>query len=225
MIPVYIINRNRLAAMRKLIAWLLDAGTERIVIVDNDSQYPPLVDYYKHDLEQGVTLVHAGRNAGPQIFWEREMQHWQDTPYVVTDSDLVPSACCPKDLIAKLDSILKQYVRKGKAGPNLRIDNLPDVVPFKHKIIQQCQGFWQHRLSHECFEAAIDTTFALYRAHSNWVDSSPASGIRMDFPYVMEHTPWYSWPLTEEDEYFGRTCLTAPISNIAGYWKEAGWKG
>jgi len=211
--------------MRRLIAWLLEAGTEKITIVDNDSTYPPLLSYYKNDLESGVSLIHTGRNAGPMIFWELELQQAQNTPFVLTDSDVVPADCCPKDLIKKLEFVLGEYRTKGKVGPGLRIDNIPDALPFKDRVLRENKCFWQTRLSHECFEAAIDTTFALYRAHSGWVDSSPAASIRMDFPYVVEHTPWYSWPLTEEDEFFGRTSLPHPISNIAGYWKLHGWQG
>jgi len=44
-IPVYFNNFNRHDAMRRMIDWLQDAGTKRIVILDNASTYPPLLEY------------------------------------------------------------------------------------------------------------------------------------------------------------------------------------
>lgn len=222
-IPVYIVNRDRVGCTKRLVDWLLAAGTERVVIVDNASTYPPLLKFYE-ELPAGVELHQVGRNAGPLVCWQDELHLRQETPFVVTDADVVPSDCCPKDLVVKLLSMFEKFPNCRKVGPGLRTDNIPDTLPFKQKIVEENKQFWTTRVSSEAFRASIDTTFALYRTKASWPGHCPDNGIRMDFPYVAEHTPWYSWPLTEEDEYFGERCLTHPISNIAGYWREAGWK-
>src|SRR5271166_4067804 len=123
-IPVYLNNRDRLTTTRTTVDWLLSAGTRRIVILDNDSSYPPLLKYYKA-LPVGVSVEFLGANAGPWAFWDREMHLQQHTPYVVTDSDLVPAEECPKDLISKLQVLLSNRPESGKVGPGLKIDDVP----------------------------------------------------------------------------------------------------
>lgn len=220
-IPVYIVNRDRLTSTKKLIDWLIVAGTERIVVLDNDSTYPPLLEYYQN-LPGQVAVQFMGRNAGPWVFWEQKMNEREspDHPYVVTDSDVVPADCCPKDLIQKLAGLIPQFPERRKFGPGLRIDNLPDALPFKERVIREQTSYWHHRLSSECFSAPIDTTFALYWPQSIFSDSMPATGVRMDFPYVFEHWPWYQWPPSEEDEYYYSRAEIS-FANVVGYVAEA----
>src|SRR5271154_6345144 len=108
LIPVYITNRDRLTAPKKLVEWLLvtkDVG--QITILDNDTTYPPVLDWYEtlHD----VVVTKMNRNGGPWVFWELEMQKSQPTPYIVTDSDMVPSDGCPDDIIEKMRVLLETY--------------------------------------------------------------------------------------------------------------------
>jgi hypothetical protein len=46
-IPVIINNYNRLTSLKLLIASLEKRGYQNIIIVDNNSTYQPLLDYYK----------------------------------------------------------------------------------------------------------------------------------------------------------------------------------
>ena len=125
-IPVFIVNRNRLGALRQLVDWLLAAGTQRIVIMDNASDYPPLLSYYQH-LPEGVKLMLMPDNHGPYVLWEQGVHKLLDTPYVVTDSDVVPADFCPQDLIGALLAALQRWPDAKKVGTALRIDNLPDA--------------------------------------------------------------------------------------------------
>ena len=45
-IPIFINARDRLGVMKKLIDWLLNAGYRNLIILDNNSTYPPLLEYY-----------------------------------------------------------------------------------------------------------------------------------------------------------------------------------
>src|ERR1019366_9044842 len=112
-IPVYITNRDRLTTTKDLVNWLKSAGTRRIIILDNASSYPPLLEYYKV-LPDGVTVHLLGRNLGPWAFWQEGLHRLQSTPYVVTDSDLVPASECPKDLVSKLNVLLHNRPESGK---------------------------------------------------------------------------------------------------------------
>jgi hypothetical protein len=203
--PVYINNRDRLTTVRATVNWLLQAGTQKIVILDNASTYPPLLEYYRDDLPKGVTVDYLGQNAGPWAFWDRHMHLQQRTPYIVTDSDLVPADECPKDLIHKLSALLKERPESGKVGPGLKIDDVPDAAGSGCGMATE-KSYWTRRYNKEAFLANIDTTFALYPAGSDgkvgpWFDNE--NNLRMDSPYVMRHSPWYETvPLSVEEEYY-----------------------
>lgn len=203
-IPVFITNRDRLTSVKSLVEWLLSAGTRRVVIVDNASTYSPLLDYYKA-LPMGVSVHLLGRNLGPWAFWQEGMHKSQSTPYVVTDSDLVPDKNCPKDLIQKLNTLLHIRPESGKVGPGLKISDVPDVIGSGcDKSVEA--SYWLNRYSAEAFLAPIDTTFALYAAYSDGqighTFDNP-NNLRMDIPYLVCHRPWYETiPLSSEEEYY-----------------------
>ncbi len=146
-------------------------------------------------------------NLGPWRFWETFQYSYQRTPYIVTDSDLVPADCCPVDLIGKMLNVLQQYPECGKVGPGLRLDNLPDLSRefITHGDGKGWEGegiYWQRRHPSGAFSAPIDTTFAMYAPGSPWVPAG-WQNLRLDTPYVVEHTPWYiSKPFSDEDQYY-----------------------
>jgi hypothetical protein len=215
-IPVFIVNKNWLTPMRKLIDWLIVNGTKRIVILDNGSTYPPLLDYYR-SLPAEVELRPGDPNDWQYRFWNKKIYEEFDTPYVMTDPDVFPADCCPGDLIMRLWGVLQQRRQYGKVGPGLRIDNLPDAHPAKASIVAGQSHYWKSPLGGGYFSAAIDTTFAIYGERSSWVDHS--HGIRMDFPYVFEHYPWYIWPLTEEAKFYVRNVNRNVPSGIV-WWTD-----
>lgn len=197
MSPVFIINRNRVTTTKQLVDWLLKAKTQRIVIVDNASTYPALLEYYKN-LPEGVEMLPLGRNIGRLSFWEAGIDKLQSGPYIVTDSDVVPADICPLDLIDKLESLLRTHVSYQKIGVSIRLDNLPET-PWREGIIEGQQQYWKKKVG-QCWDAPVDTTFAIYR--SGWVDPEWGRAIRTDAPYLIEHRPWYVWPLDEEEKYY-----------------------
>lgn len=201
-VPVFIVNRNRVTTTRDLVNWLKDAGTKSITILDNDSDYPPLLEYYQ-SLPEGVTVYKTGGNLGCQVFWNPLRWHLvQNTPYVLTDSDIVPDVQCPKDLMRHLLALLDRFPKAGKVGTGLRLDNIPDCYSHKIEVQKWEARFWKKKACQGAFFADIDTTFALYPAKTGW--SNHNGNIRTDFPYVAEHRPWYvdSKNLPKEDQYY-----------------------
>jgi hypothetical protein len=211
-IPIFIVNRNRLDAMRSLIAWLLNAGSRRIVIIDNNSNYAPLLAYYG-TLPAGVKLMLMTENHGPYVFWQQGVHQALDTPYVVTDSDLVPPDFCPADLMPALLAALQRFPDAGKVGPGLRIDNLPDAYREVDTVRKWESQFWELPLGGGSYAAPIDTTFALYPAHAAF--SREARNIRLGYPYLLEHTPWYAddAALSEEEAFY-----RANTSPVFSHW-------
>jgi len=210
-IPVYITNRNRLSTTSALVNWLLESGTNRVTILDNDSTYKPLLAYYEN-LSTKVQLLRLGENVGPWAFWAKKFHLNQKLPYIVTDSDLVPDRLCPLDLIGKLMEYLVKYPECQKVGPGLRIDDGPDLEGERK--------FWGKRCDSGAFYAAIDTTFALYDHMAETDQYGFAVGsernLRLDKPYLMRHMPWYATlPLSEEENYY-RAHANPCWSTVAG---------
>ncbi len=204
-IPVFIVNRNRLHAMRQLVHWLLAAGTRRVVILDNASNYAPLLDWYKA-LPAGVNALLLPDNHGPYVLWQQGVHRVLDTPYVLTDSDIVPAPFCPADLIGALLAQLQRFPDAKKVGPALRIDNLPHHYGEVDTVRKWESQFWEHPVAPGVFAAPIDTTFALYAPRAEF--SNEPCNLRLGHPYIAEHTPWYvdeAAPDEEERHYRANT--------------------
>lgn len=204
-IPVFIVNRNRLQALQRLVHWLLDAGTRRVVILDNASNYPALLQWYQA-LPPGVNALLLPDNHGPYVLWQQGVHRVLDTPYVLTDSDIVPASFCPADLIGALLQQLQRFPDAKKVGPALRIDNLPDHYAEVDTVRKWESQFWEHPVAPGVFAAPIDTTFALYPPRAEF--SNEPCNLRLGHPYIVEHTPWYvndAAPDAEERHYRAHT--------------------
>ena len=213
-IPVVINNFNRLDCLIKLLNWLNNAGMRNIVIIDNGSTFPPLLEYYK---TIGCEVV-RGENLGPLAIWKTK-QLWRrirGNYFVYTDVDVVPDEGCPLDAIDFLLRFLIAHPNIEKIGFGLRIDDLPDCYEKKSDVIAWEKQYWLDRYGGEFFNARVDTTFALYRpfaAGGWWLNS-----VRTDYPYVAGHLPWYqnSKLPSDEDVYYVKNSLTGVSS-----WSEA----
>src|SRR5208282_129655 len=223
-IPVYIINRNNLdRGFRDLVCWLNKVGMSHIEVLDNDSTYPPLLEYYK---ECPAIITKIGQNLGPYVFWDTNRQLYSLSPYVVTDSDVVPDKDCPDDLVGKMLEVFQRYRASGcvKVGPGLRIDNLPDHYKAKDAVIRwETQNFNNKNSEGDAYSTSIDTTFALYWSKSNAchpVHLPPHNHYRLAAPYVIEHRPWYADTenLIEEDKYYE----AHRGSTSWGHWRRTG---
>lgn len=67
-IPIIINNRNRLTYMKMLISSLEKRGYNNIYIIDNDSTYPPLLDYYSKECIYPV--FYLNKNVGYNALWD-----------------------------------------------------------------------------------------------------------------------------------------------------------
>ena len=210
-VPVFIINRNRLGALRQLVDWLGAAGTRRVIILDNASDYPPLLAYYAQ-LPAGVKTLLLPENHGPYVLWQQGVHKLLDTPYVVTDSDVVPAGFCPQDLVGALLAQLQRHPDARKVGAALRIDNLPDSYGEADTVRKWESQFWEHPVAPGVFAAPVDTTFAIYPAFGEF--SNDAGNLRLGHPYIAEHTPWYvdEAALSTEERYY-RDHTSATFSN------------
>jgi len=187
-VPIIINNRNRLDFLKKMIGWLRDVGYKNIVILDNMSNYEPLLEYYQ---TAPVKVIALKENLGHLAFWKSGVyrQFYKDY-YVYTDPDLVPVEECPKDFMNYFFELLNKYNDVEKVGFGLKIDDLPDHYDRKKEVIEWEKKFWTTQREPGVYDAALDTTFALYRPYTNgaiWVQNA----LRTGRPYLMRHLPWY----------------------------------
>ncbi len=208
-ITVFIITRDRLETLQQLLAWLKKQGLRRIVFIDNDSALPPLVDFLN---TTDFQVLETGRNVGHTVAWSAGIIKLllPDDFYIVTDPDIIPIDDCPDDVLRHFLAIHKKYPSYHKVGFGLRIDDLPDHYPLKETVIEWENQFWKQRLEApagehkdaELFEAAIDTTFALYKPFTYNYILHPS--IRTGYPYVASHLPWYQHPaqVSAEEKYY-----------------------
>ena len=191
--------------MKRLIDSLTARGYHNIYIIDNDSTYPPLLDYYK---ECPYKVFRLDKNIGYLAIWKTDIykQFWKSY-YVYTDSDMEIDEGCPDSFMQKFIYILEKYPWSQKAGFGLRIDDLPDWYHNKESVILHESRFWENAVEEGIYQAEIDTTFALYRPYSGGKADRYQKTYRSGFPYVIRHLPWYadSSSLSAEDEYYINT--------------------
>ena len=212
-IPIIINNFNRLEYLTKLIHSLEERGYRNIYILDNDSSYQPLLDYYK---KTPYEVIYLHQNVGFLALWKTPVyRRFRKQFYVYTDSDVVLDEQCPDDFMKVFLSVLLEHPACMKVGFGIRIDDLPDHYSEKQSVINWESQYWANRVNNLLFKARIDTTFALYRPYCKG-GSSPHLVFRTDFPYVIRHLPWYqdTRHLSEEDQFY-----------IAHSKKETFWTG
>ena len=186
--PIYIIVRDRVTDLKVLVEWLEKAGHDRIAFLDNDSTWPPLLEYLEKTPHE---VVRFGRNLGPYCLWEWEVP---DEWFVYTDPDLIPHEDCPLDAVAHLRWLLDIY-DVPKAGLGLHVDDVPEFGTTRWEYELHGERRWLG----EAFDAPVDTTFALYRP------STPRGliAVRSGPPYEVRHMPWYRRSdFTDEDRYY-----------------------
>lgn len=197
---IFIISRDRYSYLCKLINWLEDNGLKRIVLIDNDSSLPPLLDYYARTDYQ---LLELGKNMTQTAPWSAGIIKilLPDDFYIVTDPDIIPSAG-GKETLSHLYRVHKNYPEYLKVGLGLKIDDLPEYYDLKPAVIKWESQFWKHQLEEGVFEAGVDTTFATYKPYTYQYTLHPS--LRTGEPYTARHLPWYthSEKLTDEDVFY-----------------------
>ena len=203
-IPIFINARDRLGVMKQQIDWLLDAGYTNIIILDNNSTYPPLLEYYQSLAgDKRLKIIIFNRNLGFKAIWKSGILEALDirTPYVYTDPDLVPVDSCPKNVVQLLLKILKKAPSMVK---KVGLGMVYDDITFYDKA--RWQDIEKHYydftdVAKDLYYIQVDTTFALYVncRHYNLRFSMRTLGDMM-----ARHLPWYFDydNLPEDEQYY-----------------------
>lgn len=197
-IPIVILNKDRLPPLIDLVNSLQKRNYNNIIIIDNESTYQPLLDWYK---QTNVTVfmndVPETRFDNSTLYTLVQLQHplFADITkgyYVYTDSDVVPIDENPENFIENMIEVCAQF-NLHKVGLGIKIDDLPQNGSWQTaKAIEIESKFLENRIPHEKFElykAPVDTSFAVYAPNSPalWGDNS----IRMGGNHMARHYPFY----------------------------------
>lgn len=218
-IPVLIINYNQLYFLKKQVEFYIKRGFQNIVIIDNQSTYPPLLEYYK-ELEKSVSVEFMNHNYGHKVFFESDnlQKKYGKGYYIITDADVVPNSNLPEDFMLQLIRYLDKYFRACiKVGFALRLDDIPDYYPLKQNVITWEHQFWKFEIDNNVFKADIDTTFALYKPGypKKFNNLKFTKGFRIGGNFTAKHGGWYldKDNLSDENKYYFKHC------NHSSSWK------
>jgi len=217
MIPVYINVFNRLTTTRNLVEQVKRLPDAQPVIIDNDSDYGPLLEWYETD---PCEIVRLKENLGHHAPWTSGVISGDGAPlYIVTDCDIDIEGV-PLDVLSVLQFPFSWRTNAPvKSGLALRINDLP---PWQSEVFQWESRWWLKPCPiSPWYRAAIDTTFAMYRCGTTLrqvQDVARTPAVRLGGEYQARHMPWYldAENLDEENaNYFA----TASESNS---WKPDG---
>jgi hypothetical protein len=183
-------------------------GVGDIFIVDNGSDYAPLLEWYETKPCEIIRLDNIGHTAP----WHCGLVNRLNTTYVVTDSDLGLDGI-PDNTLTVLHSKLIENPLLGKVGLGLDWEIVDVNSPYHGHLHTYEKTRWQKTniVNDVHIDVHIDTTFALYNRDYYFI-----GGGSLARPYVARH---YPWEMTNEErqqnsefDYYIRTA-----SNSSSY--------
>ena len=217
MTPVYVNVFNRLTTTRKLCEQIAKLDQAEVIIIDNDSTWEPLLDWYA---SCPYEVIRLRENLGHHAPWLCGAVFQDPAPfYCVTDCDLDIEGV-PLDALEVLQRpFYMPRMNVVKVGLSLRIDDLPD---WQASVKTWEQRWWKRPVAGGAYyHAAVDTTFACYRRETD-IDTATSvanvSSLRSAMPYTARHVPWYldGENLDEENANYFAT------ANESNSWKPNG---
>jgi len=194
--PIVINNFNRLEWLQQQIDWLESVGQRNIIILDNLSNYPPLLDFYQRTKH---LVIRLNGNVGHEAFWRTHVfQRFGKYFHVYTDPDVLPTSETPKDFMFYFKSLLDEFNDIQKVGFGMKRDDIPDFYPKKKEVLDWENSLDQEEVKPQVFRSKVDTTFALYRPGAMF--QCWERTLRTGGNYALRHMPWYEDPKNLSEE-------------------------
>ena len=197
-ITVVINNRNRLTTTKNMVDKLLHLNPEEdIIIIDNDSSYPPLLKWYNEIINK--VEIAPYNNEGHLALWSTGLYKSLGKFFVYTDSDIELNENFPKNWKEIMFENCIKYQKKVALA--LRTDDLPDHYRYKNQVIRNEGRWWLNQVEPDIYEADTDTTFFLME---NIGDNQYASVRLAHSNMICRHIPWYHdlGNLDKEEDYY-----------------------
>jgi len=205
MIPVIINNRN-------LFTWVVEIvnkiktyeGVGEIIIIDNGSDYPPLLEWY----DTNPCTIHRAENIGHTAPWQILGDVITNNDYVITDADM-GLLDTPSDTLLYLKDNLDS-LGLDKIGLGLNWGIVKEDSLYYNHIQSYEKNRWDSAHTNNIYtDIAIDTTFALYKKGTPYF----VGGASTTYPYVARHYPWEfnqeTYENNEEFKYYIKNANTS----------------
>lgn len=212
--PVVINSFNQFFYLRNIVSKFISEGFTNILIFDNTSTYPPLLDYFNHiKNDVRVLPIYYDKNNGPHHFFLKKIYSgiFSGNAFLYTDPDISWERLAD-DYVSRLLDLTHKY-KTFKAGSALTIPtlenlkkNLPTVTKENNKLtVTEFESqYWIQELEPGVFNSPIDTTLHLFNP-IYYKDTSIITGLRVaGSGYEVKHLPWFDddpCPIEEIDFY------------------------
>lgn len=188
-VTAVIIGYNQATYIKNMVSQL-EKYTKDIVIIDNHSDYQPLLDYYQNDFK--YSLLRQKANYGHTVYHRGWVKNITGDIFILTDPDLQFNPNLPSDCIQQLIDVSQTY-QANKVGFALLIDadDIRSELTFFGMPLKEWESrFWQNKIDDpknglELYWADIDTTFCLVNR------KYPNKNIRVAGNYTCIHIPWH----------------------------------
>jgi hypothetical protein len=186
---IVIIGYNQYTYISKMVKQL-EPYTNDIIIIDNKSDYKPLLNYYEKEYK--YSLLKMDKNHGHKVYEESFIISLLGNMYIITDPDLRFNKNLPSNFISEMVKVSNEY-KAGRVGFALLIhtDDIRPGLSYAGMPIKEWEGrFWKHKIPNpnlELYSAPIDTTFCLL----NMIHNYKGLSIRIAGDYVCKHLPWH----------------------------------
>jgi hypothetical protein len=192
-IPIVVICWNNFTFIKNFVNQL-KRYENPIVLLDNNSTYEPLLNYYKEikeELKDKIKIELLEKNYGHTVYLE--LKDKLPNIYILSDPDLQLNENMPANFAEILLNISNQY-NAYKVGSSLQIDDHANFIDCpnytNNKSIYDWESqFWHNKIendNYELYNADIDTTFCLI---NNNCDVN--NHIRIAGNFTAKHLPWY----------------------------------
>lgn len=189
-ISIVIIGYNQYTYIKNMVEQV-EKFTNDIIIVDNQSSYQPLLDYYKNDFK--YTVLKKNYNYGYIVYHQKFVQDLVGDIYIITDPDLKFNPKLPSNFLNDFIEISNHF-EANRVGFALLIDTddiREDTTCYGQSIQIWEKRFWLNKVIYpknpnlELYHASLDTTFCLVnRRFKN-------EHIRVAGDYTCIHIPWH----------------------------------
>ena len=172
---------------------------EEIIIIDNASTYPPLLEWYKQIMDK--VMITFRNNEGHLALWSTGLYKELGEYFIYTDADIILPQNLPLDWKEIMFNTMMKYPEFKKIALGLRIDDLPENYLFKNQVKRNEGRWWLEEVEPNIYKADTDTTFALMR---NIGDNTYRSLRIARNDFICKHVPFYIDldNLDEEEKYY-----------------------
>ena len=193
-----------------------------IILLDNNSNYHKLLDYYKeikNELGNKIDIRIFNENYGHKVYLK--LKNELPNIYILSDPDLELNKNMPENFAEILLNISNKY-KYYKVGSALNINDKDLFITCENytnekNIYDWEKQFWINKIKDDKFElydANIDTTFCLI--NNNYYDNNEYRAIRVAGNFTVKHLPWYNEYITnnmseEEIKFWKKNNISSTI--------------